>query len=292
MQEDRFLLSRAVRDGGFTFLELLVSLLLSGVVVSGLYMQLRTSIERARDHQIRLETFVQAQAVAQTIAAEIRMAGNGVPFDQKNFFIGAPNLSDNTVTEPIVVSDTSASKIALRVNEAGEVFLLAASFDPASSATISLNDVSLLEENDPIYISNSVVSGDDGLYAQVASVNSASNTITIDSDYVASPGAVFAAGSTLEEVPVVTYESVNGTITRDSGFGPVFLAENGTLTLEYLDIDGNALNLPLQQTDLVNALRSARITITLSSPRKMSTGETYAASVSQVIGIRNLDYLF
>lgn len=284
--------SSTASSRGFTLVELIVSLLISTFVFAGLFHQIRSSVEHAKDHQIRLETFVQTQAVVQTLSGELRMAGNGVPFDQQNFVIGDLNLSDPTVTEPLSVADCTASKIVARLNETGEVFLLTSSFDPSGSLTLSLTETGQLAVGDPVYLSNSVVSGDDGLYGTVAAVSEEWDTITLNSGFVSSPGAVFPAGSILEEVPLVTYESADNMITRNSGFGPVLLASNAMMSIKYLDIDGTELSLPLSASDLVNALRSVEVTVTLTSNKKLSSGEDYSTSVSQRIGIRNLDYLF
>jgi hypothetical protein len=277
---------------GYTSIELLAAILVGTSLLTGIMIQYSMGITAARDHQIRLETSVQAQAIVQTIASEIRMLGNGVPFDQPNFLIDDPALSDPTVTYPIIMSESDTSNISFRLNETGEVFLLTQDFDPTVSLTINLTDVTQLEENDPIYITNSVVAGDDGLYGTIASVNDISKTVTLNNDYVARAEVTFAMGSILEEVRIVRYESGLLGITRDSGLGPVLLGEGSSLSLEYLDHEGNVLNLPLTPSNLVDTLRSIRAMVTLSHKKPLSTGETHSATVSQTIGIRNFNYFF
>ncbi len=171
----------------------------------------------------------------------------------------------------------------------------ATTFDPTSSTTISLTDTENFEVNDPIYISNSVVSGDDGFYGIITAVNHAAKTLTIDgASYVMSPGATFAMGSVLEEVPIVTYQSpVDGSgITRDSGFGAVLMGANTTMTLEYLNAAEGVVALPLTEESIVNDLRTLKVTITKTSASRLSNGKPYSVSVSQSFGIRNLNYLY
>lgn len=277
---------------GVTIIELLVSVSLSLVVFGGLVQQYSTGVTLSYDESVRIATILEAQAMLQTLGLEFRMIGNGVPFDQANFQIGESTLTDPTVTEPLDVVTATASNITFRLNESGDVYLLSADFDPASSLVISLTDTSNLDINDPIYISNSVVSGDDGLYGVITAVDDVSKTVTIDANYVASPGSTFDMGSILEEVPEITYTSSGGSITRNSGFGAVLLGDNSAMELEYLDMNGNVLSLPLTNADVVNALRAIRVTITHTSSRKLKSGGFHSTTVGQVFGIRNLNYVY
>jgi hypothetical protein len=187
------------------------------------------------------------------------------------------------------------------LNETGDVFLLTQDFDPATSLVLYLTDTASLDVNDPIYLSNSVVSGDDGLFATVAAVDHGANTVTIANTYVASMQepdfllpATFDTGSICEEVPLVTYASAadGSGITRNSGFGPVVLAANTTMQLEYLDLNGAPITLPLTNSIIINSMRSIRVTINHTSSNKMVNGQPYVATVSQAFGIRNLNYFF
>lgn len=281
-------------ERGFTILELIVTMLLSSIIFGGMMLQYSEVVSHSRDHQIRIETLVETQAIVQALATEIRMIGNGVPFDQANFEIGESTLIDPSVTEPIVFASSTAARIDFRLNESGEVMLLTSDFDPTTSLEVFLTDVSMLAANDPIYISNGVVAGDDGFYGTIASVNTATNSVVINSGYVVSPGATFAMGSTLEEVPVVSYanESGGSGITRDSGFGPVLMGRNSTLSLEYLDYLGNPVPLPLTAAAMVDSLRSIRISVTKTSDKLLSNGQEHSVTISQVVGIRNLNLLF
>ena len=280
---------------GFTVVELLVSMLLATVVVAGAIKHYLISAQQARDNQIRVETFLQAQAVVQNIGFELRTVGNGVPFDQANFQIGESSLSDPTVTEPINVAATTASSITFRVNETGTVALLTQDFDPSIDLEVVLTDVSSLTANDPIYISNSVVAGDDGFYGIIDSVDTGNSSATIAAGYVSTPGATFDKGSVFEEVASVVYTSdtLNEQITRNSGFGDIIVAKNAALAFDYLDSSGTSLTLPMAASDLTNSLRAITVTVTVESSKILSnTKETYTATATQTFGLRNLTYLY
>jgi len=287
------LLTLSKDQSGFTLFELLVTLVLSAIVFVGAMQAYSSMTAASYDLHIRIATNVQAQAIIQTIGNELRVLGNGVPFEQPNFQIGENTLSDPLVTEPLLVNQATSSSIQFRLNETGEVALLMADFDPALGLDIQLTDVSGLDVNDPIYINNSVMSGDDGLFATITRVDSLGKVITISPTYVASPGAVFPMGSILEEVPIVTYSYTPDVgISRDSGYGAVLLGNNATLELDYLDHNGNSIPLPLTNDLVVNSLRSIRVTVEMTSDSLLKSGERYMATVSQIFGLRNLNYLY
>jgi prepilin-type N-terminal cleavage/methylation domain-containing protein len=281
-------------QAGFTLMEVLVAMGLATVIFAGLMTQYSAAVKTSYDQSVRVAATLQVQAILQNIGAELRVLGNGVPFDQANFQIGEDTLADPTVTEPIRVATATSTHIAFRLNESGDVHLLTQDFNPATSLQISLTDVDGVGINDPIYVSNSVMSGNDGLYGVVESVNSGAKTVTLSAGYVASPGADFVTGSVLEVVPLIAYDSpADGSgITRDSGFGPVLLGSRSTLILEYLDQNGTALGLPLTELALVEQLRAIRVTVTMPGPKKLSSGQTFTATASQIFGIRNLNYVF
>lgn len=283
---------RARREAGLSLIEALVALGLSAVLLAGLVQQYSTSTAMSYNQSIRVATILEAQAILQAIGLELRMIGNGVPFDQANFQIGENTLTDPTVTEPLDVATASATELTFRINETGDVFLLTADFNPASSFEIALTDTSSLDVGDPIYLTNSVVSGEDGLFGIVNSVNHGSKTVTLAAGFVVSPDATFPMGSILEEVATVTYRTDGNTITRDSGFGPVVMAQNSTLNLEYLDAEGNVLDLPLTNETVVNSLRAIRVSVTHTSEKALKGAGAFSTTVDQVFGIRNLIYLY
>ena len=282
------------RCRGFSILELMISVGIGGVVLGALVSQYSHTVATSHDQQVRIATYLQAQATLQMIGSELRMLGNGVPFDQANFQIGEDTLTDPTVTEPIDVATTTASHIGFRINETGDVYLLSGNFNPASTLTFTLTSTTGLEANDPIYLSNSVVAGDDGLFGTIASVDHGTNQVTLQSGVVYSPGATFNMGSICEEVSTVAYDSpADGTgITRDSGYGPVKLGNGSTFVLEFVDAAGTPVALPLTNTTVVNSLRAIRVTVNQQSANKLKDGSSYTATISQSFGIRNLNYLY
>ncbi len=285
--------SVSLNEKGFTITELLVSMTLSSTILLGALFQYVQTAKESRDSQVRIATFLQAQAVVQNLGFELRVLGNGLPFDQANFQIGENTISDPSVTFPFNINTSSSSRVDFRLNETGDVFLLTQDFNPTSQNTIHLTDISSLDLNDPIFISNSVVGGDDGFYGKISGIDTTLNSVTI-TDKVFSPASIFKTGSLLEEVPMVSYESDSSfsQITRNSGFGPVVIAENATLELEYLDFSGNPVTLPLTGEKIINQLRSIQLTVEVSSDQPLSDGDIHTARVIQRFGLRNLNYLF
>ncbi|MCB0359876.1 MAG: hypothetical protein KDD44_09575, partial [Bdellovibrionales bacterium] len=67
---------------------------------------------------------------------------------------------------------------------------------------------------------------------------------------------------------------------------------NATAEFEYLDFNLTPLVLPLTNTAVVNSLRSIRVTVTVKSDSPLSSGTPATATVTQVVGLRNLNYPF
>ena len=283
------------KQTGSSLVEILISVSVSSTVLLATSSLYTATVKANQDQSIRTEALVHAQAALQMIGNELKPIGNGVPFDQANFQIGQVTLTDPSVTYPIDVANSDGTQIAFRLNETGEIALLMQDFNPATTTTVYLTDVSAYQANDPIYISNGVVAGDDGLYAKIQSVNTSTKSIVlISSSLVYSPSATFLKGSVLEEVPIITFKNLTGGqgITRDSGFGPVLIASNASLTFQYLDSVGNAIAPPLTAVSIVGSLRAIKLTITKTSPIKLTTGQTYSTVVSQVFALRNLNILY
>ena len=110
----------------------------------------------------------------------------------------------------------------------------------AASLTFTVFDAQKFAVGDEVYISNVTTGGSEGFQGNIDSING--NNITIESDYVASSGAVFPAGSTVHKMLEITYE-VDGVapgITRTIGTYISQLDPNATFTAEYLDGNGNS----------------------------------------------------
>ena len=279
---------------GYSLTELLVTISLATLLMSAFIGQYSQAAGIKRDQEIRQLAEMQAQSILQTMGLELRTVGNGVPFDQDNFEIGESTLSDPTVTEPIVISSAATDFVAVRVNETGDVALVAQDFNPAVSLNLYLTDVSTLAVNDPVYISNRPVSGEEGMYGVIDAIDTGLSMITIAAGYVASPGASFDMGSSVEEVSTVSFDSpADGSgITRDSGFGTVVLSPNSEFSLRYLDITGAAVALPLTVTKLTDSVRAIEVTVIITSSKNLSDGSLYTAQATQVFGLRNLNVVY
>ena len=280
-------------ESGFTLVELMVSLIVSSVVILGVLGTYTYTVSIAFDKRIRLVAKLQADAVLQTIGSELKSLGNGVPFDQANFQIGENTLSDITVTYPLLIANSDTNTLNFRINESGRTFILTSDFDPSLTSVILLTDVQGLAAGEIIYITNSVVDGDDGFYGTIDSVNTSAKSITINNTYHASPDSSFAIGSLSEGVNVVTYDAPDFAtgILRSNGGSSVTMANNATMSFRYLTDTGAELSLPLTELNLINDLRAIEVTVNVRSDKPLKNGNIYTATVKQVFGLRNLNYL-
>ncbi len=288
-------------ESGFTIIEFLTVALLSSILLTAVVNSFTQLTRVSHDHEIKVIAQLQAQSVIDMLAPEIRMLGNGVPFHQANFLIAQQTLTNNTVTQPIVVSGTTANQIKFRLNQTGETYILTADFNPISSSSVTLTSVSKIYVGDQVYITNATVGEDDGFWGTVAGISSAAKTITFASGTQFSPSSIFTKGSLLEVVPVITYTSATnyGGIKRDDGLGALTLVPSGQFTLQYLDINGNPLTLPLLATEAdpfpasaIQNVRSLKMTISVRSSSKLYSGQYYVATAEQVVGIRNFNFKY
>ncbi|HMO18998.1 MAG TPA: hypothetical protein PKA63_07795 [Oligoflexia bacterium] len=287
-------------ENGFSVIEslfvLLISSLIMGATLSG-YLSLSTL---SHDNEVRVLTQLKAQTIIEMITPEIRMLGNGVPFHQSNFLIDQATLNDKTVTEPILVSDTTEHKFTFRLNESGETYILTQDLNPETQNTIHLTSTEKISQGDTIYITNSTVGLDDGLYGTVASLNNTSVTLAINREF--HPGAIFPSGSLLEVVSVISYHSEEelSPIIRQKESLEDELVPLGRLTFSYINSSGNPITLPLLATSAhpfpnsaIQNVQSVMITVEVESDTLLSgTKKPYLAKVSQVVGIRNLNYKY
>ena len=280
-------------EQGITLLEILVSIGVASIMLLFTMQQYLSTTKQSRDNQIRISTFLQAQAVVQNIGFDLRILGNGLPFEQSQFQIGDAGLSNPTVSLPILIDSITTNKIFFRMNESGDVELLTQDFNPAFDTNIHLTETENVAINDQIYLSNGVIGGEHGLYAVVKNVNHSSKFITVN-NIVTGAGATFDKGSMFEVVPVIEYShnTITNEIVRNSGTGPVVIAENASLLFDYQDENGNSMTLPMTDTDIIDTLRAIQVTVVVDSEKKMSDGTTYSSEVTQTFGLRNLSYWF
>lgn len=284
-------------EKGFTLTELTVGLFITSFMIIGLVQAFALVTGLGNDQKIRAVNLLQAEAALYTIGSEIRSMGNGIPFEQKNFEIGEPTLNDPTVTHPIDLTESTAAKLKFKINESGRTYMLRSDYQPDISFNVYLVDATGLEAGKEIYITNGVIGEDDGLYGVVSSVNLGNNEIVLSPTPDFSPpndipSTLFKAGSLLEQVSNVTYETVSGSIFRDLDDNSVLLANNSLLSFEYLDRSGSALALPLTELALVDDFRNVRVTIAVTSTSNLSSGSPHTSTVSQIFAVRNFNYVF
>lgn len=279
---------------GVVLIDLLVSTGMASIVLAGVAVEYANMSKMYYDMTVKDTTISQAQALSQMMAAEIRILGNGVPFEQPNFQIDEASLSDATKADPIDVSVTTASKISFRLNENGDVSVVTTSFDPTLSSTLYVTDVSMFSVGDEFYITNSTISEDDGMWGEITAINTGSKTLTVKNNYVSTPAAIFGVGSLVEKVNVITYDNpaLGNSITRNDGNTTLTLAPGSSFSLQFIDINGSTLSLPLTRSVVVNNLRSLRLTINVQSSKRLTTGSFYTATVSHEVGIRNLGLVY
>lgn len=284
---------------GYTLVELLVSMGITSVVLTGVVNSFAILSKISSDHNLKVVAELEAQSIIDMMTPDIRMIGNGVPFHQANFLIAQENLANNTVTQPILVAGTTATQMQFRLNESGETYIVSSDYDPSASGTVTLTSVNKIAVGDEVYITNSTVGGDDGLWGVVQAINSGAHTVTFAAGYQYSESATFEKGSLLEVVPVVTYSSTAnfGGITRNDGYGALTLTSHGDFSVRYVNSAGTELTLPLVASSAdpfpANAIQNARfveVTVRVRSTSPLSTGSYYTATSTQQVGIRNLNY--
>lgn len=278
---------------GFTLVELMISLLISSIVILGILAAYTKTVAISYDQKIKLVAKLQADAVLQTIGTELKSLGNGVPFDQANFQIGEETLTDVTASYPLLIADTDADLIRFRLNESGRTYLLTSAFNPTSTSILTLTSVEGLVVGNTIYITNKVVDGEDGFYGTIQAINTGASTVTLTGTYESSPGAVFASGSLLEAVNIITYDSPGWSsgILRSNGGSSVTMAQNATMSFRYLTETGTAIATPLTQDALIDQVRAIEVTVNVRSTSALKSGVAYIATVQQIYGLRNLNYL-
>lgn len=290
---------------GFTVIEILVSILIMSIIILATFKTFTDMSANSHDLNIREVAHDNTESLLTSIGSELRMIGNGIPFDQANFRISSilednsqlevlQDSSNNYPSYPILIDTATNDYIEFRLNETGNIYFLTANFDPTSTLTISLNTTVGLFSGDSIYLSNSLRQQDDGMMATIDSVNSATNEVTIDSEYYRSIGAIFEKGCSLEPVALISLKNQGNKIIRNSGFGDIVLANNSNFTLNYLDKAGNILTLPLTANDLLSNLGSVELIVTTTSTKIqkiLSTpGSVHTLTKSHIFGLRSFNF--
>ena len=289
------------KNNAFTVMELLVSSVILLSIISGMMVFYSNSISYSHDLRVKESTDSQVRALVGLLGLDLRMIGNGVPFEQPNFQIGDITLSDPLVTEPVEISSATSTYIKFRMNESGDTFMLTQNFDPStdSEVNIFLNSGSTFSVGDTVYITNSTIAEDDGFYGVLSGVDLANSRLTFDaSTCVYSSGAVFNTSSILEKVDTISLESLSdgSGVTRRVNDNPaVILSPNSTFSIEYVDLDNNVMTLPLSIDSLTSELSAIRISVSVSSSSQAMKilapgGGNYVSSSTYTFALRNLNF--
>jgi len=196
-----------------------------------------------------------------------------------------------------------------------------------NGTTFTVLNVSDFVANDIVYISDRRENGCAGLRGLVTAVNTATNQITISStsgpNYPS--GTIFGAGSSVNRVSTVSYVSTggaNGIQMAISDYDATLrtIYPNSSFSLSYKNrTSGTAITMPLASDNLCNFippvpasggigsdpcgvaqtttvpstnkdvtdLASVVITVNVPGERKLSSGETYTATATQEVSLRN-----
>lgn len=277
-----------VSQRGFTLVELLVTLLLMGVVVTAGMDAFVTTTSHYHDQKVKTAATEQARMLVDLIAFDIRMTGAGMPLSQSGFSMSDGSLGDAPF--PILTS-SDADTVVVRLNETGAHTLVSSNYTPSfSDLDISVLSSSGLAVGDTIYLSNLNAGGSEGLKGTISAVIASPPTLTIGSGYLTTTGAVFASGSTVHKVSTVTFESPvdwSG-ITRDSGSGAQLLFPGSQFSVRYLDESGASLALPLSTGSVANDLERIEITVSVRGLQPLRDGTTYIANARETVVLRNL----
>jgi hypothetical protein len=272
------------QERGASILSLLVNLLLMGLIFGASLTHFFETSRRAYDHEIIASTQERARAILDLMSFEIRMAGSGMPLGQPAFMTAG--FSENAL--PLLPASTHQS-LTIKLNESGRNAVIENSFSPSfNSLTFNVTSAEDLEAGDTIYISNMIVGGVGAMRATVSSVSG--NAVTISAAYDISANTSFPAGSTVDRVSKLVFNSPPdwSGITRDAELGAVVVAPKSRFMLSYLNASGGQVSLPLTEAKILNEVSSLILTVMVKSDRPLKRGEHYLAQTQQVVALRNL----
>ncbi len=266
---------------GVTLVELLIALVISGVLVTGIY---QTLLSQQKTFTVQEQVVDMQQNVRATISRmmeEIRMAGFG------NVSMILPvSVGNRTFANVLNPNSPSAGTLTMISAIGGPVTVTAI---PASNQIIvsTLTDVqgiSLFDTGDRRYIS---IGGLES-YA-ISAIDTDTKTLTFNGtlkyNHVVNSTLVFG-------IRAITYEVVNGSgatlLRRDEnlGEGPQPLADNvEAIQFEYLDVNGNPTATP-SDIHIVRVRVTAR---TNTQDPSLKNGDGYRRrQIASNISVRNM----
>jgi len=274
------------REVGFTIMEVLVSLTISGALLSSLVMQFASVSKYSRDLAIKAEVRETLRSLFEIISSDIRNAGSGMPIGLSNFKTTTAGVSDYAL--PIFTSSSGAT-IQLRLCVNGKSDLTTALYDNLlTSKELSLMSTSGFKLNDKIYLSELTSGGTTGMYANIASVVSGVK-LTL-SDVVMPTGVTAIRASSQASVVSdisIQYDSSLSSITRTTPTGTITLAPRSVVAFTYLNTSGAVIS-PLTSSNIANSLAAIGTTITVNGSKNLSTGLAYSETKTLNIVLRNI----
>lgn len=270
---------------GIALFELMVSLLITSVVLAGITMAYLSNVRAAHDHELKSRTLQRARLALGLIGKDLRSMGEGVPFHLDNFQIGTAGLSDAPL--PLLLT-SDADEVTLRKVQGEKLSELTAVYTPSVvDLTFSVLNTDDFSVDDMVYLSNEPIGGNQGLQGIVTAKSS--GTLTIDSSYISSAGAVFPIGSSVHKVIEVKYSSnIIGGIRRQAEGATVTVLETGTFVLDYQDSSGSSLSTPLTDADVRDQLAKVNIQLSVDSEFELKSGGSYNMTFEKDVSLRNL----
>lgn len=278
------LVSRSER--GETIFGVLVAISLGLTVLSVAVANFTDAWRRSVDVRMMMQAQTEARTILDLMAYDIRMAGAGMPLGQADFTTATASLGDAPL--PVLTTST-VTAIALRVNESGTSTVLSADFNPSTSTTIPVVSAADILPQSLVYINDMSTGGTSGYQGVVSSTTA--STVSVSSS-IKTAGVTFQAGSIVEPVVNVTFTSGSDSgITRQTSTGgeAVTLSSHSRFTITYLNSAGTELVLPLTASSIANDLAAVRINVQVDAVRKLLSDSIYTATAEQVVALRNLN---
>ncbi len=286
MRSKRFSRPFAERPAGFSLVELLVTMGIMGVVMTGVVKFFTHQASEMREHSFRIETQQALRGALDAITRDVRLAGACLPTNGNFMAVTGtddPNGDSITVRTGLVRPDLSCvfGRTTANASAGTSTFVL----DPA-------DDVSDFEVDKMAYIRDPNGSGE---LRRVSGVNGGANSVSL----AGGVGQVYPAGSTIYAVDQRRYaldKSIDPpvlTLTIDEEDPQAFAAGITNLDFEYI-LDENCpscttvnLSTPLSTADwwLVNEIVA---TATAESVGGVVTGDEATLTQTARAKPRNL----
>jgi prepilin-type N-terminal cleavage/methylation domain-containing protein len=180
---------RSRADAGFSFIELLVTMGITGVVLTSLVQFFAFHAKTMRQHSYRVETQQALRGALDAMVRDVRLAGACLPTNGSYIALAgtdSPAGDSITVRTGIVRPDLTCVSGTTNIQR------------PAGSTTFTVDNATGFEVGKLVYVRDLNGSGE---LREVSSVNTASNTVGV------SPGVgqLYPAGSALFAVDQRTY---------------------------------------------------------------------------------------